>query len=416
MAVDRSNKGLAQSTGFVLAAELVVQVTRAATIFLLARILTDIAFGEYVTLLALTTLLAPLSQWGINHVGTRAIAHGRPFAEVWSKVSTTIFFGGLVGILVAAVLGRILYDAPIWVTALIGAAQLIGFNTAQAATMISEAHHRSDVGLRINLAGAFVRLSALGSFFLLGFDRLAQWAVFLAVGMTLWGATSALQVTRAFGKSAGLRWPEKEDLRLGFSFVFVQTSASGQTDIDKIVLGANDLNADAANYALGYRVAEMANIPLIAVVRATYAEFFRRGKSTIKEAMAFSKRLTLIASAYGIAAGVALYVLAPLLNVFVIDENELPEVVDVVRWMAFIPFVKGLQYFPGNVLSGSDHHNLRSTIIFVTAAVNLVANLIFIPTFGWRAAAVTTAVSEFLFAGLLWTAVIVLAKREERAA
>ena len=66
-----------------------------------------------------------------------------------------------------------------------------------------------------------------------------------------------------------------------------------------------------------------------------------------------------------------------------------------------VPLVKGLQYFPGNALTGADYHNVRSWIIFVTAMVNLIANLIFIPTYGWRAAAMTTLAAETLFAVLL---------------
>ncbi len=413
MSLDRSTKKLAQNTGFVLVAELVVQLTRAATIFVLAELFPKDDLGVYAALLALTTLLAPVSQWGMNHVGVRAIARNVPFTDVWAKVSSTIFFGGLIGTTVAVGIAWLIYDVQLWIVVAFGIAQLIGFNTAQAATMMSEAHHRSDVGLRINIVGGIVRLTALASFFFLGFDRLSQWALFLVTGMTFWGATSALQVAKAFNGTHRATKLTREDIRLGVGFTFVQTSASGQTDIDKIVLEANDLTSDTANYAPGYRIAEMTTIPLIAIVRATYSEFFRRGESTIREAMAFSKRLTAIASAYGIVAGLCLFFLAPLVHI-VIDESKLTEVVDVVRWIAFIPFVKGLQYFPGNVLSGSDHHNLRSVIIFITAAVNLVGNLIFIPRYGWQAAATTTAVSEFLFAGLLWTAVITLARREDR--
>ena len=98
MTVDRSNKRLAQNAGFVLVAELAVQVVRAATIFVLAELFDDeVLFGTYVSLLAMTTLLAPVSQWGMNHVGVRAVARNLPFAETWSKVTSAIGVGGLVG-------------------------------------------------------------------------------------------------------------------------------------------------------------------------------------------------------------------------------------------------------------------------------------------------------------------------------
>ena len=409
--VDRSIQGLAQNTAFILVTELIVQLTRAATIFILADRLPVLEFGTYAALLALTTLLGPVSQWGMNHVGVRAVALNVPFSDVWAKVTTAITFGGLAGTAVAVLIAWWRYDVELWIVVVFGFAQLIGFGTAQASSMMTEAHHRSDIGLRINVSGAIVRIALLGLFIGLGFERLSEWSLFLLTGMLTWGAIAAIQVARAFGGSLRLAAPTREDLRHGFGFVFVQTSASGQTDVDKIVLESNGLTIDTANYAPGFRIAEMTTIPLIALVRATYAEFFRRGQATISASMRFARNLTSLAAGYGVIAGLALFFLAPLVEI-VIDESKLTETVDVVRWLSFIPLVKGLQYFPGNALTGSDHHNVRSGIIFVTASVNVITNLIYIPQFGWRAAAVTTLVSESLFAVLLWIAVLVLARRE----
>jgi O-antigen/teichoic acid export membrane protein len=414
MSVDRSTKGLAQNTAFVLVAELVVQATRAATIFVLADVFDKEEFGRYVGLLGLMTLLGPVSQWGMNHVGVRAVAHELPFARTWAKVTTSTWIGGLLGTGIATVISLLIFDVDAWTVVAFGIAQLVGFNTAQAATMMAEAYHRSDVGLRINITGGIVRLALLGAFVTAGFSDLGTWSLFLLVGMLSWGILSAVQVARAFGGEHRLVPPSNEDLRLGIGFVFVQTSSSGQTDIDKIVLNAYGLANDAAVYSPGYRIAELSTVPLIALVRATYAEFFRRGSSTVREAMAFARRLTAIAAGYGIVAGAALFLFAPLV-LLILDDTKYAESVDVIRWLAFIPLAKGLQYFPGNALTGADHHNVRTWIIFTTAIVNLLGNLIFIPTHGWKAAAITTLVAEMLFAALLWAAVTILVRREGRA-
>lgn len=412
MSIDRSDKGLAQNTAFVLVAELLVQVTRAATIFVLLNIFEPEVFADYVRILALTTLLAPAAQWGMNHVGVRAVALELPFADTWRKVTSATTLGGGIGTLIAVLVAVIFFDgtSPLTV-ALFGVAQLIGFNTAQASTMMTEAHHRSDIGLRINIAGGVMRLVLLGVFFALGFDDLFRWSLFLLAGMVGWGLVSAVQVARVFGGAFGLAAPTREDLRNGLGFVFVQTSSSGQTDIDKFVLGASDFELDNAVYSPGYRIADMATIPLVALVRASYAEFFRRGSSTISEAMTFARKLTSVGVGYGIVAGIGLLVAAPLATI-VIRDPELSEAITVIRWMSFIPLAKGLQYFPGNVLTGSDRHGVRSQIIFGTALVNVIGNVIFIPRFGWQAAAITTFIAEFLLAGGLWIAVWKLAKNE----
>jgi|GEM_PF-4774057 len=292
MSVDRSDKGLAQNAAFVLVAELIVQATRAATIFVLAEVFAKDTFGTYVSLLALTTLLAPVSQWGMNHVGVRAVARNVPFAQTWAKVISAVSVGGLLGTCVATVVGFTLLDVRPIVAFAFGIAQLIGFNSAQASTMMTEAHHRSDVGLRINLAGGAVRLVLLLTFYLLGFDDLLRWSVFLLVGMVSWGVLSSLQVAREFGGTHRLLAPSREDLRHGFGFVFVQTSSSA------------------------------------------------------------------IAAGYGLVAGTALFLCAPLI-LLILDDEKYGDSVTAVKWLAFIPLVKGLQYFPGNALTGADHHNVR---------------------------------------------------------
>jgi len=367
-----------------------------------------------VGILGLLTLLGPLSQWGMNHVGVRAVAREVPFATTWAKVVSATSVGGLLGTAVATGVSALIFDMRTDIVIAFGIAQLVGFNTAQAATMMTEAHHRADVGLRINLSGGLVRLALLGIFYALGYDSVARWAAFLLIGMLAWGALSSWQVARAFGGRHRLVPPSQADLRHGIGFVFVQTSSSGQTDIDKIALNAYDLSNDAAVYSPGYRIAELTTVPLIALVRATYAEFFRRGASTVREAMSFARRLTAIAVGYGVVAGTALYLCAPLVLI-ILDEEKYAESVEVIEWLAFIPLAKGLQYFPGNALTGADHHNVRSWIIFGTAVVNLIGNILFIPSYGWKAAAVTTLIAEMLFAALLWGAVTVLANREDDA-
>ena len=139
MTIDRSTKGLAQNTAFVLVAELIVQATRAATIFVLAGIFDKDEFGKYVGILGLMTLLGPLSQWGMNHVGVRAVAHEVPFATTWSKVVTATSVGGLLGTALASGISALIFDVRADVVIAFGLAQLVGFNTAQAATMMTEA-------------------------------------------------------------------------------------------------------------------------------------------------------------------------------------------------------------------------------------------------------------------------------------
>ena len=385
-----------------------MQATRAIIAFAVFRLVGKFVFGQYVGVLALATILAPTSQWGMSHVGVRAIARQQRFSETWAKVVSTTYFGGMVGSAVAVLLGLLLYETHPAAVVLIASTQMVSFGIAQAAGLMTEAHHRSDIGLRISLIGAFFRLIALGVFALAGRHDLITWSAMSFTAMLLWASFAAATVASELGGYNIVRWPSRADLRMGFGFVFVQTASSGQTDIDKVVLNAYELEADAGVYSQGFRVSELAVVPLIAVVRATYAEFFRRGENSIRGALAFARSLTIGAASYGIVAGVLLWFTAPLFA-FILNEEE---VADVIRWLSAIPFIKALQYFPGNVLTGSDHHHIRARLIAFTMITNLVGNLVLARQFGWRAAAGTTIVVELLFAVLLWGAVLWMARRE----
>lgn len=63
-----------------------------------------------------------------------------------------------------------------------------------------------------------------------------------------------------------------------------------------------------------------------------------------------------------------------------------------------------MQYLVGNTLSASDRQWSRFSATLTTAVLNVVLNLIFLPSGGWRTAVPTTLVSEIallVFLGIL---------------
>ena len=98
-----------------------------------------------------------------------------------------------------------------------------------------------------------------------------------------------------------------------------------------------------------------------------------------------------------------MWVAAPILQIIMGDEFE--DSVAALRWIALVPALKATQTFPANVLTGTDRQWARARIMAAAASLNLGANLLLVPRFGWRGAAVSTLLAEAVFSVFLWLAV-----------
>ncbi len=407
---DEENSGivgassLGRNTSFVLVAELSFSLGRMLTFVLLGRALGTEDLGRYVAVLGLTQLLFPLARVGSAHLMVRSISRGEPFGPQWAKATSVNLIGGVVGAATSTLIALVLFDVSPITTVLIGLAQLIGLGLQQNGGMAAAAHGRAQIGLAINGVNTVFRVVAILIFFYWIDDQTVDvWAWFLAATM-LAGSISTLTIVRtAFGARPRFVVPNGTDLRMGSGFVFVDFANTAQADIDKVVLGGFGLNDDAGVYAAAYRVADLANLPLGALVRASYSEFFRRGSDKISEAVRYAKKLTTFSFGYGVAVGIGLWVFAPLLEFAMGD--QFAESVTALRWVSFVPALRALQVFPANVLSGTDRQWLRAKIMSFTAALNLVSNIVLVPEYGWRGAAISTLLAEAVFSIALWIAV-----------
>lgn len=384
-------------------ADLTLAAGRMLTFVLLGISLGPGQLGRYVAVLGMTQLLYPVSRWGIAHLMVRAISRGAPFDQTWAKTVSANVVGGLIGSGVAVVVGGILFDVGALSILLIGLAQLVGLGLQQAGGMAAAAHGRAEVGLAVNGANTVLRVGAVVLFWTLGERTVDVWVWYLLASSLTGAVATQLVVARFLGGRLRLVFPDRVELALGAPFVLVDSANTAQADIDKVVLGGYGLDVDNGVYAAAYRVADLANLPLGALVRASYSEFFRRGSATLAEAVRYARKLTLVATGYGLVIGCALWFTAPLLGVIMGDEFD--ESVTALRWIAFIPLLRAGQYFPANVLSGVDRQWQRARIMSSTALLNLGLNLVLVPRHGWRGAAVSTFVAEAVYMLLLWTAV-----------
>jgi O-antigen/teichoic acid export membrane protein len=171
-------------------------------------------------------------------------------------------------------------------------------------------------------------------------------------------------------------------------------------DIDKTLLARLASLGSAGLYGAAYRAVEMAFTPVSALLYSSYPRFFQHGARGLKACLQLSKSLMPVALAYTVAVGIILYFTAPLLGLVL--GHEYHDGIPIMRGLAALPFLRAIQYFGANSLTGADRQGSRSLAQVAIALVNVGLNLAFIPTYGWRAAVWTTLLSEGLLAVVLW--------------
>ena len=67
-----------------------------------------------------------------------------------------------------------------------------------------------------------------------------------------------------------------------------------------------------------------------------------------------------------------------------------------------------------DTLTGSGHQKSRSIVQVGAALVNVVLNIILIPLFSWKGAAIATIISDSVRLVCLWLIVFILYRRESK--
>ncbi len=162
-------------------------------------------------------------------------------------------------------------------------------------------------------------------------------------------------------------------------------------------LGAKDGPTQAGIYAANYSIASAVfNIILIAVMRGVYPMILKTWKKSnlrqTEELLGQAVRYYLMIA---LPAATGLSILSGILTRFL--DSEYHEGSFVTIWVAFGMFLLGLTEYSNKAweLTSKTGPIFRNSLI--SCAFNLVSNLLFIPLFGYMAAAVNTTASYLLY-------------------
>ncbi len=392
--------------GYSLVAQVAGLVAGTANFLLLARSLGPADYGVIAGAWALILATSPIAMLGAEALVTRDVAGlGRRPAQALGAGLATVGLGSSVGLLLLVGLHPFLLpQVPVELIVGLAIADIfcLGATGCLAALLFAIDSARAVAAVAVVNSGA--KLGAVVVFALLGGSDPVQWAALYAAFSVVATLLQFGWAARRYGRPVLGGHGLLARARAGLSYSVNSAGIILMTDSDKTLLVRNGFAADAGVYGVAYRLSTMAALPVTAVLHATFPRFFAIGETGgLRATAAFARKLAVPMVAYGVFAGVALVVVAPLVPL-VVGEEYRPSV-PLLMVLAGLPLLRTLESLPSDALTGAGRQSTRTACVVVAAAVNIVLNLVLIPYHGVKAAVATTLLSELVYLALVSMAV-----------
>ncbi len=407
-AEDRSSRGLVHGTAWMMFGQIGQLACQLVYFVVIARVLGVSGFGALAASVALVGILVPFAAWGSGNILVMEVARNpRAFPVFFGNALLSVALSGPVLIALTLGLGAsVLARVPLAAILFLALADLGFGRIVDIAAQCFQASDRLSAMAWISMLVPGLRCGAVLIFAASPFRGLIAWTGFYLAANAVAAAVAFWIARRRLGRPAPkprLLWRQ---VRLGGYFAVAASTSTIYADIDKTMLGRLSTLDATGIYAAAYRAVNSAFIPVMALLMATYPRFFRAGMAGIEGSTAFARRLLAPAAAYGVAAGIAIYLLAPLAPHIL--GADFRGSVAALRWLAPIPLLSSLYYLPADALTGANAQGLRTALQLSAAAINVVLNLLLIPAYSWRGAAWSTLATLAFLAAALWLATALL--------
>lgn len=380
-------------------------VVQAVVFLIVARVLGVADYGAFAAVLALSTAFGCFSGWGTQVLMVRDVSRNPlSFSAAWGRT--------IAGILLSSPVLFTLYMSFTWAVlptgislktiTIVGLADLvfapIGLSVItayQGCERLSRAARLLLMPILPRLAAALILLPLANV--LPGTMLLEAWAVLYALA-AIAGSLIAWRMVRAdLGAPSRPKWREVSSaLQAGWPFALGAASAKIYADIDKAMLARLGTMEAAGAYSAGYRVADLATVPVLSLISAAMPRFFRAGENGAYAALSFACRVVPVPLAYCIFAGIGLYLSAGILPLLL--GAGYMDSVPTLQWLAWIPAISLPRLLLQSLLIGGDRQKFAVNILGAGGILNIALNLWLIPLWSWRGAVVATYAAEIAMA------------------
>lgn len=397
-------KSLVRNTLWMMLSQGLRLVLQAAYFVIIARALGAEQYGAFIGATALAAILAPFASLGSGDILIKNVSRNpQLFKESWGNALFMLVVSSFMLLILVMVAAPFLLPKtiPIILLFCVALSDLFFLRTLDTASkaflamdLVSRSAQLTVLLTLKNLIAALIFVSFFKN------PDILVWACLYLASTAVAALIACLLVTRMLGYPKLALSLIKPEIRQGFYFSISLSAQTINNDIDKTMLASLSTLEATGIYAAAYRLIDVAFVPVYALLGAAYAKFFQEGEAGIRGSLNFAKRLAPIAGGYGIAAGIVLFLIAPFVPYIL--GKEYINAVEAVRWLAPLLFLKAMQYFAADTLTGAGFQGIRSAMQALVAAFNFAINIWLIPLYSWRGAAWSSLVSDGVLMLGLW--------------
>ena len=405
---------LGNNTRWAAVSEVLQLISSTLVVLMVARFLDETSYGVLGGVAALAAIALNLSNLGSHILLLRRGAQGEDLSDAWSRAITIgVGLPGLLAVLLVAAkpFFQPNVDFDVYALFIIAGMPLFWLSELAVYLPIGLGHMKQAAVGRLIVT--VCRLGAIGWFAVADTQDLTTWAWANMASFALSALLGTAYLWFTYGVRPRFNRRAREDLGPGLPFSVNGVTENINDQADRTLLLRFDHVADNGFYSFGGRAIQFAYMPLRMLLRAHDSELFGAGKFGVTKAFGVAARLAPTAILLGFGSGAVFWILAPLVPA-VLGANWSDEVVSVIRWLAFLPGVRAVQYVAGNTLSAADKQWWRFGATGAAAALNLGLNLVLLPNGTWRTAAMTTYVSELVLMVSLAALVVYWIRRESK--
>ena len=362
-------------------------VGQGVLVIALARLLGASGYGQFITVLAVATLLTPLAGFGLQGVllrdGARnpeAIPQQLAVAlRLWWP-STAVF--GAMG--VVATLLVLPHGAQAFAVAALVLAEVASSSLGELLARVYQALHRTNRFGAILAGLVLARLGSLTLYALLSRPDLNGWMWVYAISSLVYSAWLLVYAQREFQLARTSSVPAWPLVREGLPFAFSSLSLRLQTEFNKPVLAQLGF-ALAGNFSAAQRAVDTAGLPLMAMQEALWSRLYADPQRRLLAPAAFLLLLALL-------GGLVLYLIAPLLPLLLGPGFE--TAVQPLQWLAWLPVLQVIRNF-GNFHAAASHRTHVLTWAYLIGGVTSIALTAWlVPKFGLIGAMIAAYLTE----------------------
>ncbi|MGF1591412.1 MAG: oligosaccharide flippase family protein [Pleurocapsa sp.] len=397
-----TKKSLFKDASWMLIARLFNVIVQAAYFVILARFLGAENYGSFVAVSALASLLFPFVALGSDDVLVKQVSVNRTiFASYWGNTLLILLINSIGITSCLLLLARLIFphNISLLTIAFLLLADLFALGLQEASNKALRA--LGFVGkaaqlVVLNTVGKLLAVLCLvifiGNLSSVTKIELNAWSVLYFASSFFVGLFALLSINKIAGKPSLNLTRAKSDIAEGIYFSIGMSANNINNNIDKTML-ASMATLDATGiYGSAYRFINIGDVPVIALISASYPRFFQEGSRGLKSCLNFAKKLLPIILIYGVFSVAAFQIFAPLVPKILGAEYQ--NAVSTLRWLAPLPLINGLQLLAATTLTGLGYQKIRSLVQMIAAMINLILNFWLIPIFGLYGAIWATLTSD----------------------